>query len=102
MQLTRIATLTALTGVLAASAVTDAFAWSRHGTVSGPRGTASVHAHGNCSGNSCSRSIRRTGPYGYSATRTGSVSCSGHSCSGSRTTTLPSGRTIHRSRSVSW
>lgn len=92
----------ALTGVLAVSMVTDAFAWSRNGTVSGPRGTNTFSAHGNCSGGTCSRSARVTGAYGQTATRNGTASCSGNSCSASRTTTGPRGRSVNRSGNVSW
>lgn len=95
-------TTAALSGVLAISMVTDAFAWERKGSVTGPRGTNTFNAQGSCSGSSCSRSATATGAYGNTATRTGAGSCSGSSCSGSRTTTLPSGRTIQRNRGVSW
>jgi hypothetical protein len=95
-------TTAALTGVLAISMVTDAFAWERKASVTGPRGTNTFNAQGSCSGSSCSRSATATGAYGNTATRTGAGSCSGNSCSGSRTTTLPSGRTIQRNRGVSW
>ena len=92
----------ALTGALAISMVTDAFAWERNASVTGPRGTKTLNAQGSCSGGSCSRSATATGAYGRTATRNGSGSCSGNSCSGSRATTLPSGRTIQRNRGGSW
>lgn len=95
-------TTAALSGVIAISMVTDAFAWERQGSVTGPRGTNTFNAQGSCSGSSCSRSATATGAKGNAATRSGSGSCSGSSCSGSRTTTLPSGRTIQRNRGVSW
>ena len=97
-----IITTAALTGALAISMVTDAFAWERKASVTGPRGTNTFSAQGSCSGGSCSRSATAAGAYGNTATRTGAGSCSGNSCSGSRTTTLPSGRTIQRNRGVSW
>jgi hypothetical protein len=94
-------TLTAglLAGTFALLSVGQANAWTRDGSISGPRGTASVHANGGCTGGSCSRSINRTGPDGYSMSRSGSVSCDGGYCNGSRTTTGPRGNTVTRSGS---
>nr|WP_248310883.1 hypothetical protein [Bosea vaviloviae] len=83
------------------TAASDASAWSRSGSASGWRGTASVGASGSCAGGSCSRSISRTGPYGYSTSRQGSASCAGGTCSGSRTTTGPAGNTATRQGTVS-
>ncbi|MCF3641288.1 hypothetical protein LXM94_15040 [Rhizobium sp. TRM95111] len=93
-----------LAGLFAVVAVGEAAAWTRSRSVTGWHGTASVNAHGNCAGGTCSRSVSRTGPYGYSASRSGSVSCDGPSqtCSGSRTTTGAHGGTVHREGSVSW
>ncbi|UIK08838.1 hypothetical protein [Neorhizobium galegae] len=94
-------TLTAglLAGTFALLSVGQANAWTRDGSTSSPRGTASVHASGGCAGGSCSRSINRTGPNGYSMSRNGSASCDGGYCTGSRTTTGPSGNTVTRSGS---
>lgn len=92
-------TTAALTGLLAASMAAQASAWERNGTVSGPRGTNTFNAQGNCSGGSCTRSATATGAYGRTATRNGSGSCSGGTCSGSRTTTGPAGRSVTRTRS---
>lgn len=93
-------TTAALTGVLAISMVTDAFAWSRNATVNGPRGTNTFSVEGSCAGGTCSRSARATGAYGRSATRNGSASCSGNSCSGTRTTTGPAGRKVERTGTI--
>lgn len=82
-------------------AAADANAWTRHGSVTGWRGTATVHGSGSCVDGVCSRQITRTGPYGRSMTRQGSVSCADGVCTGSRTTTGPRGRTIHRQGSIS-
>ena len=95
-------TTAALTSILAIYMVTDAYAWSRNSSVSGPRGANTFNAQGSCSGNSCSRSATATGAYGRSATRSGSGSCNGNSCSGSRTTTGPAGNSVERSGSISW
>lgn len=94
-------TTAALTGILAISMATDAFAWQRNGSITGPRGTNTFNAHGSCSGSSCSRSATASGAYGNTVTRNGAGSCSGNSCSGSRTTTGPAGRSVQRSGSVS-
>lgn len=94
-------TTAALTGILAISMVTDAFAWERRGTVVGPRGVNTFNAQGSCSGGSCSRSATATSVYGRTATRNGFGSCSDGSCSGSRSTTGPAGRTVQRSGSFS-
>ena len=51
---------------------TDAFAWERHGTVTGSGGySRSVTGSGSCSGGSCNNSRQVTGPGGYSRTRQG-------------------------------
>jgi hypothetical protein len=92
----------ALSGVLAIAMVTDAFAWERKASATGPRGTNTLNAQGSCSGSSCSRSATATGAYDNTATRTGAGSCSGNSCSGSRTTTGPAGRSVQRNGSISW
>lgn len=87
--------------VLSLGLVGNAGAWTRNGTASGPRGTASVNAWGSCSGLTCQRSVSRTGPEGRSVHRNGSASCNGSgSCSGSRTTTGPNGGTVVRQGSV--
>ncbi|WP_245431097.1 hypothetical protein [Rhodoplanes roseus] len=91
----------ALAVVLIAGAAADAEAWTRSGTWSGPRGTASVHAAESCAGGTCSRQITRTGPYGGSVTRQGSASCSSGTCTGTRTTTGPYGGTVTRQRTIS-
>jgi hypothetical protein len=74
-------TTAALTGMLAITIVTDAFAWERKASVTGPLGTNTFNAQGSCSGSSCSRSATATGAYGNTAARTGAGSCSGNSCS---------------------
>lgn len=63
----------AMTGVLSIAAAADANAWTRYGTVTGPRGTSSVQATGGCAYGSCTRSVTRTGSAGNSYTRTRTV-----------------------------
>lgn len=89
--------IAALAAALTTATAAGASAGERHGTVTGPRGTATVDAYGSCSNGSCSRSITRTGPYGYQMNRQGSASCQGSQCSGTRTTTGPHGNTVTRS-----
>jgi len=89
-----------LASLLALSAAGEASAFSRQGTVTGPRGTASVHAQAGCAAGTCSRSITRTGPSGATLSRKGVVTCTDGSCSGSRTTTGPRGNIVTRSGSI--
>lgn len=96
------------TGLIAATltvmTVSEASAWSRNRTVTTNQGTSTINGSGSCTGNSCSRSVTRTSPYGNTATRTGSVTCdpSTHSCQGSSTTTGPNGETVYREGEVHW
>ncbi len=87
-------TMSAIAAVLSFAAVVEASAWTRNGTVSGPRGTANINASGNCANGTCSRNITRTGPYGYSMSRQGQVSCANGTCTSTRTTTGPGGKSI--------
>lgn len=95
--MTRFIMLAAGAATLTFATVADAHAWTRSGSAAGWRGTSSVTAQGGCGGGSCSRSITRTGPYGYSMSRQGSASCAGGVCSGTRTTTGPYGNSATRS-----
>jgi hypothetical protein len=94
-------TLSAVAAVVFFAAAQDANAWTRNGSATGWRGTATVNAAGSCAGGTCSRSVTRTGPYGNSMSRQGSVSCANGACTGSRTTTGPRGNTVYRQGSVS-
>lgn len=88
--------------LLAAAPLADAVAWNRTGSSSsGPHGSSSVEASGNCADSTCSRSVTRTGPAGHSATRQGSASCADGSCSGSSTASGPRGAARTRTGSVS-
>lgn len=86
--------------LLLLAATSPANAFSRQGTVSGPYGSANVHAQGSCAGGTCSRSITRTGPQGATTSRSGAVSCADGRCTGSRTTTGPNGGAVSRSGSL--
>jgi hypothetical protein len=92
--------LSLIAATLTVSMAANANAWTRDGYAWGPRGMSSVHASGTCNGQTCSRSVTRTGPYGASASRSGSASCAGGICSGSRTTTGPRGTSVTRSATI--
>jgi uncharacterized low-complexity protein len=96
----KLLTMSALAAVLSIAVVADANAWTRSRSVTGWRGTASLSASGSCANGTCSRQITRTGPYGNSMSRQGSVTCGGGTCTGSRTTTGPNGYTVTRQGSV--
>lgn len=88
---------TLLMGVMATS---EAQAWERHRSTTGPYGgQATFHGSGSCTGGSCSSKQTWTGPGGRTATRSGSTSCSGGYCSGTATYTGRYGGTVTRSRS---
>ncbi|MEL6265484.1 MAG: hypothetical protein AAFR52_07530 [Pseudomonadota bacterium] len=55
---------TAVLAALAIGVAADAAAWERKSTLTGPRGTSTAEATGNCSGGSCSRSATATGAQG--------------------------------------
>jgi hypothetical protein len=99
--MTKLIALSTLAAALSVGAAADANAWTRSGTVTGPRGTSTVQGSGSCSGGTCSRSVTRTGPNGNSVTRQGSASCAGGVCTGSSTTTGPNGNTVYRQGTVS-
>lgn len=87
--------------VIPAFAAGDAFALSRNGSTTGPRGTSTVSATANCANGSCNRNVNRTGPTGNTYSRTGTASCSGGHCTTNAVTTLPNGQTVTHQGSVS-
>lgn len=91
-----------ITAAVSLWAIAPAGAWERSGSVTTARGTTTASASGGCAGGTCSRSASVTGPQGYGASRSGSVSASGNSSlSYGRTTTGPAGGSVTRSGSVS-
>ncbi len=98
--MTRFLMLAAGAATLTFAGIAEASAWTRSGSATGWRGTRNVSAYGSCAGGSCSRSITRTGPNGYSMSRQGSVSCAGGVCSGTRTTTGPGGNSVTRQGTI--
>jgi hypothetical protein len=91
----------ALAAVLMVAGSSAASAWTRHGTVTTPRGTYVGSASGGCAGGTCSRSAAVTGPNGRTVSRSGSITRTGpHRYSYSRTTTGPQGRSVTRAGTV--
>lgn len=99
--MTRLLTAAALAALLSAGLAPAANAWERHGTVYGPRGTSHVDAYGGCYGNTCGRSVTRTGPYGGQVNRQGNVTCTGGTCYGNHLVTGPNGGQISRQGQMS-
>ncbi|BBK42459.1 hypothetical protein STVA_24790 [Allostella vacuolata] len=81
------------------AAAADAAAWDRTRTVTTPHGTYSAHGSGSCANGSCQRSYQATGPYGRTASRSGTVSRYGNHYDYSRTTTGPRGHSVTRAGS---
>ncbi len=99
--MTKLIAMSALAAALSIGAAAEAGAWTRNGSASGPRGTSSMNAWGNCSGGTCSRGATRTGPYGNSMNSQGSVTCANGTCNSSGQTTGPYGGSRSRSGSFS-
>lgn len=90
-----------LAAVIMVAGSSAASAWTRHGTVTTPRGTYYGSASGGCAGGTCSRSASVTGPDGRAVSRSGSITRTGpHRYSYSRTTTGPQGRSVTRAGTV--
>jgi hypothetical protein len=68
-----------LAAAVSLAAVADASAWTRGGSVSGPRGGTAWRG-GGCSGGACSWGRGAVGPYGRGWSRSGSASCAGGTC----------------------
>jgi hypothetical protein len=90
-----------LAGILSLTAVTQASAWSRSGSVTTRRGTFYGQSSGGCSGGTCSRSRSVTGPNGNTVSRTESVTRTGPNSFGySRTATGLYGNGVTRSGEI--
>lgn len=99
----KLGALSVLAATLSFAAVSEAAAWTRKAAVTGSAGrTVTTHASGGCQGGTCSRSLTRTGPAGYSTSRSGSASCnaSTQSCSFSGSRTGVNGHVVTRSGSI--
>lgn len=97
----KLMTTTLLAATLSLAAAADANAWTRSGSVTGPRGTTNFGSSGSCSGGACSWQGGGTGPAGRSWSRSGSGSCSGGTCSWQGQGTGPRGNSYSYSGSVS-
>ena len=85
---------------LSTAAAVDANAWTRTGSVTGPRGTTTFGRSGSCAGGACSWQGGGTGPAGRSWSRSGSASCSDGSCTRQSQGTGPRGNSYSYSRTV--
>lgn len=90
-----------LAGILSVAAVGEAAAWTRSGSVTTARGAYTGSASGGCAYGTCSRTRTVTGPYGSTASRTGSVTrTSPYTYNYSRTATGPYGGSVTRNGAV--
>ena len=90
----------ALAAVISFAAVSEAGAWTRSGSFTGPRGTSNWGASGGCAGGSCSWNGGGSGPRG-AWSRSGSANCSGGACAVGGQGSGPRGGSYSYSRSVS-
>lgn len=91
----------ALAIVLIAATFSQASAWERNTTFSGPRGSGSISGSGSCTSGSCTSSRTRTGVYGNTITRQGSRDCANGACSRTSTVTGPRGQNRTRQTTTS-
>jgi hypothetical protein len=91
----------AIAAIVMAAATSNAEAWTRSASGSGPRGSWSSTSSGGCAGGTCSHSGSLTGPYGGTYNNAGSTTCAGGSCTHTQTLTGPQGGTINRTATYS-
>jgi len=97
----QIMALTAGVFVAAAAFATDADAWERNSTITGPAGnSAHVEAYGSRGGGQWSRDRTITGPNGNTATLGATGSCAGGECTIERHRTGPAGNTVNRNTTI--
>jgi len=97
----QIMALTAGVFVAAAAFATDADAWERNSTITGPAGnSAHVEAYGSRGGGQWSRNRTITGPNGNTATLGATGSCAGGECTIERHRTGPAGNTVNRNTTI--
>ncbi|WP_166141919.1 hypothetical protein [Methylosinus sp. RM1] len=90
----------ALAALTILAAVSEADAWTRSGSFTGPRGTSNWNASRSCGGGSCSWGRGASGPHG-AWSRSGAASCAGGVCNVSGQGSGRGGRSYSYSRSVS-
>lgn len=90
-----------LGAALTIAAMSPAGAWTRNGSVSGARGTATVSGSGSCSGAGCSSQRTWTGPNGNTAQGSSSTNCASGVCTRNATITGPAGQSRTRQGQVS-
>lgn len=92
---------TALALTVVAGAASDAEAFTRKRTITGPYGgQAHFNSNVQCYGNTCTRSATRQGVYGRTITNNGSLSCYGGACNSQGTVTGRWGQTYHYSGNI--
>lgn len=99
---TRFASTMAVAAIVLFTGSFGAQAFQRSGSVSGTHGTASVNSNASCSSGTCSRSVKRTGPNGYTQSHQGTVSCSGGTCNSQSSTTRRNGQTTSHTGSFTY
>lgn len=88
--------------LLGGAAFSDANAYSRSSSATGPAGGKwSSSGSGSCANGKCTSAQSATGPRGGTVSRAGSTSCGGGKCSGGATYTGPAGNSVTRNRSIS-
>lgn len=90
---------TALAALISFAAVSEAEAWTRSGSFTGPRGSRDWGASRSCAGGSCSWNGGGSGPRG-AWSRSGSANCAGGVCNVGGQGSGPRGRSYEYSRSV--
>jgi len=97
----KIMALTAGALLAATAFATDADAWERRSTITGPAGnSAHVEAYGSRGGGQWERGRTITGPAGNTATLGATGSCYGGECQIERSRTGPAGNTVNRNTTI--
>jgi hypothetical protein len=89
-----------LAGIVALTGAAEARDWTRHGTVTTPRGIITKNADGSCEGGTCNRTRSRTGVNGRTVTEQGTATHTENGATGSRVITGPNGKTVTQQGSV--
>lgn len=93
---------TLLAAFLSFTAIADAAAWTRSGSITGPRGgTSSVQGSGACAYGGCSSQSTRTLPGGGVISRSSASNCGGGACTRNSRIVGPGGRAFQRTGTIS-